>query len=109
MTLALSIVCLALIGLLAYREWGSATDRREAAAESARVDAERQDERREHREERAELYQRIQAPEVAVADAHRERRGPYVRREPIGADNDAAFMARSAARKAERKEEAVDG
>lgn len=51
------------------------------------------------RRERKELYQRIQAPEIAVhetqLEARRER--PYVRREPVGADNDAAFAARRAA------------
>lgn len=90
MTLALSIVCLALIALLAYREWGASRDRREAVAERAQA----VEERREAAKERRELYQRIQAPEIAVAEAHRERRGPYVPRKPIGADDDAAFAAR---------------
>lgn len=46
--------------------------------------------------ERKELYQRIQAPEIAVHDAQLEKRRerPYVRRQPIGADDDAAFAAR---------------
>lgn len=81
--LELSLVCLALVALLAYREWGAARDRREAAAERA-----------EAAKERRELYQRIQAPEIAVAEAHRERRGPYVPRKPIGPDDDAAYAAR---------------
>lgn len=44
----LAPICLALIALLAYREWGLAR------------------ERREWRDERHELLQRIQAPELAV-------------------------------------------
>lgn len=75
--LELSAVCLALVALLAYREWGAARERREAAAE------------------RAELMQRIQAPDVAIAEHVRESRGPErPHRRPIAADDDAAFAAR---------------
>lgn len=58
--------------------------------------------------ERKELYQRIQAPEIAVHEAQLERRRerPYVRREPVGADNDAAFAARRAPTKTD--EESTD-
>lgn len=85
----LALVCLALVALLAYREWGAARDRREVAAERVQAAAERA----EAAKERRELYQRIQAPEIAVAEAHRERRGPYQRREPVGANDDARFAA----------------
>lgn len=110
--LALSLACLALVALLAYREWGTRRDRCETAAELARsraetaaARAETAEERERAAKERRELYQRIQAPEVAVADAALEarRERPYVRREPIGADNDAAFM-----RQRESAEEASD-
>ena len=94
MTLALATVSLALLGLLAYREWVGARDREAAREERAAMATEQAEERLRHAAERKELYQRIQAPEIAVAEAHRERRGPYVRRKPIGADDDAAFMAR---------------
>ena len=60
------------------------------------------------RGERKELYQRIQAPEIAVHEAQLEarRERPYVRREPVGADNDAAFAARRAPTKTD--EESTD-
>lgn len=113
---ALVALCLALVALLAYREWGAVCARRVAAAELARSRAETAavrveiaEERERAAKERRELYQRIQAPEVAVADAALEarRERPYVPRTPIGADNDAAFAARSERRKAER--EGVEG
>ena len=78
-------VCLALVALLAYREWGAARERREAAAE------------------RAELYQRIQAPDLAVDEHVRESRGPDRRRpRPIAADDDARFAEREEERRARR-------
>lgn len=98
---ALSVICLALVALLAYREWGARRDREAFERRMA-------EQRAEALEERRELYQRIQAPEIAVADAHRERRGPYVRRQPIAADDDAAF-ARQREQKAERNGEVDNG
>jgi hypothetical protein len=92
-TLAL-LTCLALIALLAYREWGSARDRRADRLFREALERELIEQRQVAAQERRELYQRIQAPEVAVAEAHRERRGPYVKRKPIGADDDAAFNGR---------------
>jgi hypothetical protein len=108
--LYLSLSCLALVCLLAYREWVGVRERREAAATLARSRAETAAERDRAATERRELYQRIQAPEIAVHDAQLEarRQRPYVRREPIGADNDAAFARRSAERQASRDRE-VDG
>lgn len=88
--LYLALICLALVALLACREWGARVDRRELAAERAQAVAERQ----EAAKERRELYQRIQAPEIAVAEAHRECRGPYTPRKPVGADDDARFAER---------------
>jgi len=94
MTIALAIVCLALVGLLAYRERGSAREREADRLFREALERKTIEERRAAAEERRELYQRIQAPEIAVHDAQLEarRERPYVRREPIGADNDAAFM-----------------
>jgi len=92
---------LALAALLALREWGARVDRRAAAAALARCQAEIASERAqaaaEHQDaakERRELYQRIQAPETAVVEHVRRERGPYQRRKPIGADDDAAFAER---------------
>lgn len=94
MTIAL-LTALALTALLAYREWGFARERREVSDRLARSAAETAAERDRAATERRELYQRIQAPEIAVhevaLEARRER--PYVRRQPIGADNDKAFAA----------------
>lgn len=91
--LYLAAISLALVALLAYREWGATRDR--AADRLFREALERSliEARGEALRERQELYQRIQAPEIAVHDAQLEKRRerPYVRREPIGADNDAAF------------------
>ena len=70
------LVCLALVALLAYREWGAARERREVAAE------------------RAELYQRIQAPEVAVDEHVKESRPDRRAPRPIAADDDAAYAER---------------
>jgi hypothetical protein len=72
-----------------------AASRTEIAAELAASRAETAAERDRAAIERKELYQRIQAPELAVAEAHRERRGPYKRRQPIGADNDQQFAERN--------------
>jgi hypothetical protein len=116
--LVLGLLCLALVALLAYREWGTVRERRAAAVELARSRAETAASRSELAEERdraakerRELYQRIQAPEVAVADAALEarRERPYTPRKPIGADDDAAFAARSDRRQAERAAEEVEG
>jgi FtsZ-interacting cell division protein ZipA len=113
------LATLGLLALLLYGEWRSRRDRHEAAAELARsraetvaARAELTEERERAAEERRELYQRIQAPEVAVADAALEKRRetPYVPRKPIGADDDAAFAARSEARRAKRaSERAAEG
>jgi hypothetical protein len=102
--LALSLVCLALVALLAYREWGARRERGEAAtllarsrAETAAVRAEAAEERAEWVKERRELNQRIQAPEKAVqavAEEAARERPPYKRRVPIGADDDARFAER---------------
>ncbi len=76
--LGLAAVCLALVALLAYREWGAARERREAAAE------------------RTELIQRIQAPDVAITEHVRESREPRGRRvRPIAADDDQAYVERN--------------
>lgn len=98
MTIAFITLCLGLVALLAYRE--QAADRQRAAI-LAEADRERAEllhqaaqERAAHAEERRELYQRIQAPEIAVSEAVRRERGPYQRRKPIAADDDAAFQAR---------------
>lgn len=124
--IAILLATLGLLALLLYGEWRSRRDRREAAAELARsrVDtslarseavaarSELTAERERAARERKELYQRIQAPEVAVADAALERRRetPYVPRKPIGADDDAAFAARSEARRTKRAaERAAEG
>jgi FtsZ-interacting cell division protein ZipA len=111
--IAILLATLGLLVLLLYGEWRSRRERRDAAAELARSRAETAaarselaEERERAARERRELYQRIQAPEIAVADAALEaRRGkPYVRREPIGADDDAAF----ARQREQRGEEAAD-
>lgn len=67
--IALTVVCVALVALLAYRERMAAQERRE-------------------------LYQRIQAPEVAVTEAVRATRPERKPIRPIAADDDAAFAAR---------------
>lgn len=105
----LTAALLAALALLAAAERTIRRERVEAAEMVDRVRAELLGERDRAAEERRELYQRIQAPEVAVAEAHRERRGPYVRREPVGADDDAAFAARSAERQALRDAEVNGG
>lgn len=111
--LAILAATLGLLALLLYSEWSSRRDRRTAATELARSRAETAAARAQLEEERVraagerevaarerkELYQRIQAPDVAVADAALEQRRerPYVRRQPIGADDDARFAARGEA------------
>ena len=102
--LELSLVCLALIALLAYREWGSARDRKADRLYREALARELIEQRQVAAQERRELYTRIQAPEVAIRDAQLEarREKPYTPRKPIGADDDAAYAARQAARQAER-------
>lgn len=99
--IVLAATCLALVALLAYRERGSARER--AADQRYREAMAREliEQRQAAAAERRELYQRIQAPEIAVAEAHRESRGPYVPRKPIGADDDAAFNGRGSTAEAE--------
>lgn len=94
----LTLLCVVLAGLLVYRERANA---RRAEAEASRLRAEIEIERGYAREaldraeeERRELYQRIQAPETAVVEHVRKERGPYQRRKPVGADDDAAFAER---------------
>jgi hypothetical protein len=70
----LAAICVALVALLAYRERGAALERRE-------------------------LYQRIQAPEMAVVGQVRESRPPRRKARPIAADDDAAFMERDGVKK----------
>lgn len=84
----LALICLALVALLAFRERGAARDRERAADERIALLTAHEEERVHHAQERKELYQRIQAPEVAVAEAIREARGPYQRRQPKGHDHD---------------------
>jgi hypothetical protein len=84
----LALICLVLAALLAFRERGAARDRERAAEERAELRREQAEERLRHAEERKNLYQRIQAPDVAVAEAVREARGPYQRRQPKGHDHD---------------------
>lgn len=92
MTILLAIAILALVALVVYRdllweqratkrelEWGQQLERERARYASLQAEA---------AEERRELYQRIQAPEVAVAEAVREARGPYEKRKPRGHDHD---------------------
>jgi hypothetical protein len=78
---ALSIVCVVLAALLAYREWCGARERREAA------------------KERAELCQRIQAPELAVTEHVRASRPDRPRPRPIAADDDKRFAEREEAKR----------
>lgn len=80
----------ALVALLAYREWGARRDRREAADERLQA----AQERAEAAVERRELYQRIQAPEIAVAEAVRASRPDRPPRRPIAADDDQRFAER---------------
>lgn len=98
------VAILVLSIVVGYLEATIRRERREAAdwmarknAETAAVRAEAAAERVAAAEERRELYQRIQAPEIAVHDAQLEarRERPYKRRQPIGADDDAAFAARA--------------
>lgn len=100
LVLALSLALVASVALLAFRERGAA---RKAEAETSRLRSEIELERDYTRTvleraevEREKLYQRIQAPEAAVHDAQLEarRERPYERRQPIGADDDAAFNGR---------------
>lgn len=103
--LYLAIICAALVCLLAYREWAGARELRRADLRSeiplrhlqARIEAERDQagaERAQAAEERRELYQRIQSPEIAVQEAVRKDRGDRRSARPIAADDDAAYAAR---------------
>lgn len=101
MTIALAAAVVALVALLAYREWGARrerlearADRLESAATLARSRAETAAERDRAAQERRELYQRIQAPEIAVAEQLRADRSGRRKARPIAADDDAAFLAR---------------
>jgi hypothetical protein len=49
---------------------------------------------RQSARERAELYQRIQAPDVAVDEHVKASRPDRPRRRPIAADDDQRFLAR---------------
>jgi Tfp pilus assembly protein PilE len=91
----LILLCLALVGLLVYRERVARGDREAAQALRHAIERDRAEERQEAAQERRELYQRIQAPETAVIEHVRRERGPYQRRKPVGADDDAAFAERS--------------
>lgn len=118
--IAILAATLGLLALLLYGEWRSRRERLEATTELARSRAETAaarselaEERERAAKERRELYQRIQAPEIAVADvaleARRER--PYVPRKPIGTDDDRAFIERNekAAREGTEKARAQSG
>lgn len=107
----LGLLCLALVALLAYRERASARDREAERLFREALERKLIEERSEAAAERKNLYQRIQAPEVAVAEAQLEarRERPYVPRKPIGADDDAAFAERSRARQAARESEVSGG
>lgn len=93
--LALALTCVALVCLLAYRERVARRDRDSWHTLFDRLAAKQATERERAAEERRELYQRIQAPETAVVEHVRRERGPYQRRKPIGADDDAAFAERN--------------
>jgi tRNA C32,U32 (ribose-2'-O)-methylase TrmJ len=88
MTITLAIICFALVGLLFYRELAFGRDLGVTREERAALLAEQAQERLRHAEERRELYQRIQAPDIAVAEAVREARGPREPRKPRGHDHD---------------------
>lgn len=90
----LTVLCIALVALLAYREWGAARDRAQAAEERAAAAREQAEERLRHAAERRELYQRIQDPETAVSEHVRESRPQRRKARPIAADDDAAYAAR---------------
>lgn len=89
MTDPLVVVCVALVALLAFREWSGVRERREYRQQAADREAAMEAERRE-------LYQRIQAPETAVLEHVREGRPERRKARPIAADDDAAFAAREA-------------
>jgi hypothetical protein len=70
--IAAAIAIVALAALLAYREWTRARELQAAA------------------EERKELYQRIQAPDIAVADATEQ---PFDGLPYVGIEDDKGFQA----------------
>lgn len=111
MALASVPLILALVALLAYRERGAQREREADRLFREALERKMIEERQEAAEERRNLYQRIQAPEVAVHEAQLEARRarPYTPRKPIGADDDAAFAERSRARQAKRESEVEGG
>lgn len=96
MTIALAILCLALVGLLVYERRVGARSDEVATRLLVQLQQSAEQERLRHAEERRELYQRIQAPETAVLEHVRKDRGdrPYIRRRPIAADDDKRFLER---------------
>lgn len=73
--LYLTAICIALVAALVFVLWTGARERREAAAE------------------RAELLQRIQAPDVAVDEHVKASRPDRRRPRPIAADDDKRYAA----------------
>lgn len=90
----LGIALLVLIAFFVYRDclW---------EGRLGKLELERRQERETARQERRELYQRIQAPETAVAEHVRSSRPDRRRARPIAADDDAAYK--------KRREEAENG
>lgn len=86
----LAIAVLVLVGFLVYRDllWEGRV---------SKIELERAAEREAARVERADLYQRIQAPELAVAEHVRASRPDRRRPRPIAADDDAAYKQRDEA------------
>ena len=83
----LGIALLVLIAFFVYRDclW---------EGRLGKLERERAQERVAAAEERRELYQRIQAPELAVAEHVRASRPDRRRARPIAADDDAAYKKR---------------
>jgi hypothetical protein len=75
----LTAICIALVAALVFVLWLGARERREAA------------------KERADLYQRIQDPDVAVTEHVKASRPDRPRRRPIAADDDKRYLARDGA------------
>lgn len=86
--LGLAFVCLALVATLVYVLRAGALERRRLVEQAAA--------------ERAELLQRIQAPDVAVAEHVQASRGDRPRPRAIAADDDAAYVRRKRERDEER-------
>lgn len=103
--LAIALTCLC-FALLAYCVWRERQHKAEVDRWRLLFEARERhsiEERAGWREERAELLQRIQAPEQAVI-AHAARERPKRRARTIAANDDAAFKARD-----EREEKVTDG